>query len=58
MQEQTNKEDYLKDPDTWNIKKKDKVYSWYDFDKAVKESGKPLITLFDFPTGLLIDREE
>ena len=31
-----------------------KKYSWWDYEKATKESGKSLAELFDFETGKLI----
>ena len=34
-----------------------KKYSWYDFSKAMEESGKSLAELFDFKTGTLIWRD-
>jgi hypothetical protein len=35
----------------------DKIYCWFEWEKAMNESGKSLAELYDFKTGFLIDRK-
>ena len=34
-----------------------KQYAWYEWPKAIEESGKSVAELYDFKTGTLIDYE-
>lgn len=39
----------------------DKEYSWWDYERAMEETGLPLIQLFDSKTGTLkgkVEKEE